>query len=773
MPTQILSISLASSGPGPSVDVSAMVGPKTVQLTGTFRGAYVVYGSHDGTHFAPLFQFDAGGVEGFRRTFSGALASVLIVSLASGASGVTASISGVVTGLGGDNHFAVLSVLAPGARGPQPALDLGLVNFASDLNFIAQGGLSGDVVVEGSLDGVRWNPVGEFSVGSVGSSLLAPAPVEFGPLGTDYVVRYVRVNVLGDVTSTMTVTVGGSKDCGGAGLPETLAQAYLVGSSAADQTLVLSDVHGGRVVFDASGSGFTDYTVLQVLGLGAADAFELFKDGSVVMGLSGIVIGEPGFQAGAPAPGCVAIGRSATVVPGGNDPRSIAIGPGALTVGQDSISVGNGPSALADSTVAVGRAAICSVYGPHSVVVGDGTLSNGPSSVVIGDGARCPVLGAADGVVVGRGAFVLGVGDVAIGAGVSSIDTLSAGGTVVVGSGAQGDSRSVVLGVGAKGGTDAVVAGSSASAVNSPNSVVLGSGAAATSGSNYSVVVGPGAAVEGLQSVAVGYGATTGVGLNNVVLGPLSVVGGVGGANTLVGFACYVGDPLGETRDFHNNVRVGSGNVMYANYSVVLGNNCVVGDTSDASIIEDCVAVGPWSTVTGSYGMAFGLNATAAAYEVVFGDGVFNEGYVEKFHVVSDVAASVSGAFSAAADSVFSPGVATTLTAVGTLPVGLLGRQTVTIFGSAHYDGTWYVSHVDRVANKFDISTVFVADDTGNWSNVEYADLFSFDKSQLTGPNTTVMTLVIKQSNGTTVLNVPVTLSAPVLGVSNLQVANS
>ena len=192
MPTQILSIPLASSGPGPSVNVSAMVGPKTVQLTGTFRGAYVVYGSHDGTHFAPLFQFDAGGVEGFRRTFSGALASVLIVSLASGASGVTASISGVVTGLGGDNHFAVLSVLAPGARGPQPALDLGLINFVSDLNFIAQGGLSGNVVVEGSLDGVRWNPVGEFSVGSVGSSLLAPAPVEFGPLGTDDLVRYVR-----------------------------------------------------------------------------------------------------------------------------------------------------------------------------------------------------------------------------------------------------------------------------------------------------------------------------------------------------------------------------------------------------------------------------------------------------------------------------------------------------------------------------------------------------------------------------------------------------
>lgn len=769
MPTQILSIPLASSGPGPSVNVSAMVGPKTVQLTGTFRGAYVVYGSHDGTHFAPLFQFDAGGVEGFRRTFSGALASVLIVSLASGASGVTASISGVVTGLGGDNHFAVLSVLAPGARGPQPALDLGLVNFVSDLNFIAQGGLSGDVVVEGSLDGVRWNPVGEFSVGSAGSSLLAPAPVEFGPLGTDDVVRYVRVDVLGEVTSTLTVTVGGSRDpSGGAGTSETLAQAYLVGSAPADQTLVLDSARGGGLVVDASGAGFTGDVAYQVVGTGGLSAFELWKDGTLRMGRgAGIAVGE--------------VGGPAVVSTGG----SVALGQAAKSLGIDSVGVGPGVTAFSDGCLVVGASSLAQWIGDMVIGNNSSTLGLWGSRIVVGNNSHAD---AGDGIVVvglgayGNGQQAIAVGDgvsangdysVVVGPGAVSSDSLAAGGAVLVGGGAKGDSRSVVLGVGAKGGTDAVVAGSSASAVNSPNSVVLGSGAAATSGSNYSVVVGPGAAVEGLQSVAVGYGATTGVGLNNVVLGPLSVAGGVGGANTLVGFACYVGDPSGETRDFHNNVRVGSGNVMYANYSVVLGNNCVVGDTSDASIIEDCVAVGPWSTVTGSYGMAFGLNATAAAYEVVFGDGVFNEGYVEKFHVVSDVAASVSGAFSAAADSVFSPGVATTLTAVGTLPVGLLGRQTVTIFGSAHYDGTWYVSHVDRVANKFDISTAFVGDDTGNWSNVEYADLFSFDKSQLTGPNTTVMTLVIKQSNGTTVLNVPVTLSAPVLGVSNLQVANS
>jgi len=329
-----------------------------------------------------------------------------------------------------------------------------------------------------------------------------------------------------------------------------------------------------------------------------------------------------------------------------------------------------------------------------------------------------------------------------------------------------------VLGLGARGTTDAVVAGSSASA-DSPGSVVVGSGAAATLGSNDSVVVGPGAASAGVQSVVAGYGATSGSGNSNVVVGALSVVGGVGSANTLVGFAAYVGDPSGETRNFHNNVRVGSGNVAYSNFSVAVGNNTVVGDTAHVPPVEHCIAVGTWATVTGSYGAVFGLNASAGAHEVVFGDNVSNEGYVGRFHVVGDVTVNASGTFSAAADSVFSPGVATTLTAVGTLPAGLLDRQAVTVSGSTHYDGAWFVSHVDRVANKFDISAAFIADDSGSWSNVEYADLVSFDKSKLTGANTTVMTLVIKKSDGSTVLNVPVTLSAPVGGFSVLQVANS
>ena len=381
------------------------------------------------------------------------------------------------------------------------------------------------------------------------------------------------------------------------------------------------------------------------------------------------------------------------------------------------------------------------------ISVGYSAVSNSVDTVLLGRNAA--VGSSSDGsVVVGVGASGWGLGNVGVGSG------------VVVGTSLNPVEYSVAAGF------ECDVQESLSIAVGYQVSVALGA--------VNSVVVGQESTVGGSQSLVVGHLASSGVGPYNVVVGALSTVGGVGAANTLVGFACYVGDSVGETRDFGGNVRVGSGNATYANRSVVLGNNSFAGDTHDASIIGDCVVVGTWASVTGSYGQAYGLNASAGEHEVAFGDGVTNDGYVRKFHAVSDVVITMYGqSFSAAADSVFDPGVRTTLTSVGPLPVGLLNRQSVTISGSAHYDGTWYVSHVDRVANKFDISTAFVGDDSGGWANTEYDDLFSFDEARLTGPNTTVMTLVIKRSDGATVLNVPVTLSAPVGGVSILQVANS
>jgi len=42
------------SGDGPVVDVSSLIGPKTVQLSGTYVGYYDVLGSQDGQTFVTV-----------------------------------------------------------------------------------------------------------------------------------------------------------------------------------------------------------------------------------------------------------------------------------------------------------------------------------------------------------------------------------------------------------------------------------------------------------------------------------------------------------------------------------------------------------------------------------------------------------------------------------------------------------------------------------------------------------------------------------------------
>ena len=57
MATFILNIPVPSAGDGVAVNVSVLVGEKTVTLSGTFEGQYVLLGSHDGIHFDPILSF--------------------------------------------------------------------------------------------------------------------------------------------------------------------------------------------------------------------------------------------------------------------------------------------------------------------------------------------------------------------------------------------------------------------------------------------------------------------------------------------------------------------------------------------------------------------------------------------------------------------------------------------------------------------------------------------------------------------------------------------
>ena len=183
MSTKIVKIPVPMSGYGAAVDVSDLSGEKTVVLSGKFRGVYVLYGAHDSTHFVPILSFNAGGIEGIRQTFSGSLCKVKLRSLVTESIGVEASISGLQ--LSGNNSFTSFGILSSGAQGPQGIVDLGTTDYQIDLNFIGQGSLRGTVLVEGSLDGKRFNPIGGFSADPTTGSLLGGQELEFSPLGKD------------------------------------------------------------------------------------------------------------------------------------------------------------------------------------------------------------------------------------------------------------------------------------------------------------------------------------------------------------------------------------------------------------------------------------------------------------------------------------------------------------------------------------------------------------------------------------------------------------
>ena len=212
MSTANFPIPVPASGTGPTVDISSLVGRKTVTLSGTFKGRYVLYGTHDNAHFAPLMIFDSGGIEAIQSTFDGAVAGVRLLSSAIG-SGVAANISGLSAP--SDNSFTSFPPAAPGASGPQPAVDLGTSSYQEGLNFIAQGEVAGSVIVEGSQDGMNFNPIGEFASQPATNGLLGKASLEFSPLATADRIRYVRLDVQGRLSGTFNVTIGGSQDLSG------------------------------------------------------------------------------------------------------------------------------------------------------------------------------------------------------------------------------------------------------------------------------------------------------------------------------------------------------------------------------------------------------------------------------------------------------------------------------------------------------------------------------------------------------------------------------
>ena len=667
MATFIINIPVPSSGDGVAVNVSTLVGEKTVTLSGTFRGQYVLLGSHDGSHFDPILSFDAGGVEGIKQTFSGALQWVRIRSQVMGASGVVVNISGL--SIPGDNAFGIFPVLMPGASGPQASSDLGLVNYQGDVNFMAQGGVRGSVVVEGSLDNQEFNPIGAFSAEPASSSLLGAQSFEFSPLATGDRIRYVRLNVKGTILSPFVVTMGGSQtSTGGGGASETLHLAYEAGSSILDQTLNLTDAQGGKVIFDATDTvGFTDMEAMQVLVSGGEGAAFL-SSGGMILGPTSIQIGVSGYPA-------TCTDGSLTVTGG-----SIAMGLGARTTGYDAlygsynISMGWYAQAAGDESVAIGPSTsagneIGSGYYTQmgSLVVGAYSEAWGNACVALGFecGAGGPYLfppaldaGIAIGcqsnvyadqaIAIGKSADAWWAGSIAIGPGAMVLDAFDSTDSVALGSTSTVIGMySIAMGLAAVG--DLTIG---------PADYSVSIGFSTHTYSQYAVALGPDAVGAGPDSVAIGHQAVAGqyaygallaetgcIAIGSSASAPSGATAGgnygiaigspaftSGDFNIAIGYYAEAGDFLGITvstqnvvigmeatvgyqglsvsAPYSNNVVVGSNASSYGTATIVIGSGAQVGEQLTSAIpLVGSIAVGYYAEVDGDDGISIGTHS--------------------------------------------------------------------------------------------------------------------------------------------------------------------
>ena len=542
MATLIVSVPVPISGDGIAVNVSSLVGEKTVTLSGTFKGQYVLFGSHNGTSFSPLATFDAGGVEGIERTFKGAVSWVRIRAMVTESSGVTANVSGL--SIPGDNSFGIFPLLTPGSSGTQPSVDLGLVAYQGDVNFIAQGGVKGAVVIEGSQDNIYFNPIGSFSAEPSSSSLLGGSSLVFSPLSTDDRIRYVRLNVRGIILTPFEITIGGSQTSTGAGGGETLHETYEIGVSSIDQTLRLLDVYGGKVIFDASDPGFTASEAVQVIVPGGTGA-SFPSDGGLLLGPHGdIRIGNNYSQAFA-GPGGIAIGSSAyaSLWEGG---VSISIGTVSAATDYYAIALGESSNALDEYCIAVGYLAAAGVgddSAPGAIAVGYGAhalaeygIAIGVASIVIGEadimiGRQAQALDVLGGKVgIGWGVQVKGASSIAIGY-LAVVDTIKAGLSIAIGDQArcQADA-SIAVGSSAVGiGDDTIAIGSSTTTGMIGDTDNISIGRSASSGSSTvpndaNMAIGPDSSVVGSNSIAFGVGAVVN-GDDGLAFGRLALAG--------------------------------------------------------------------------------------------------------------------------------------------------------------------------------------------------------------------------------------------------------
>jgi len=79
---------------GEPVDVSGLVACKSIEISGTYEGTYVIMGSHDGVNFVPVTFFSSGaGAQAWKQTTRVTLRSMRVRRRAQNFPGQTIAVS--------------------------------------------------------------------------------------------------------------------------------------------------------------------------------------------------------------------------------------------------------------------------------------------------------------------------------------------------------------------------------------------------------------------------------------------------------------------------------------------------------------------------------------------------------------------------------------------------------------------------------------------------------------------------------------------------------
>lgn len=241
-----------------------------------------------------------------------------------------------------------------------------------------------------------------------------PGTLEDKILGTTGRLTVTKTGTDGDRTLTLDVDAALT-------VAETVAATYDAGSTAAHQTMTLTDAKGGPLELDGNDAGFTGKILLKLDGktqdvLVREDGALLeFSNGKIAIGMWELA-----------PPGTITTASGAD---------SIAIGTSAVASGADSISQGQDSAATEANAVAIGKGAHC--YGGSSVAIGNGAnvAASQTNSVAIGSeasvatwysigiGYRASVAASSGGVVVGSEAGISSTGDYSVVVGNSSSAT--------------------------------------------------------------------------------------------------------------------------------------------------------------------------------------------------------------------------------------------------------------------------------------------------------------------------------------------------------------